>query len=281
MSVELMTPIEKAIDMYYLGDSIGAMAEGGAGGSCSLERAMTGLRAFLHGTDESDTVHLFQAFSLYYHPGMKSQTDILTWHCYHTERHRLSSYGKTWRDHFATVKAMDKKSELSILGLLAISADRNSFGNGLLALVFPVMMHNVKRDIYQILFSTTHYQAAPTCGLMVEALRNRDLKMIEEIIEPVAHVWRDSPGMTPHYLYCIAAAYEVAKQPTIKEAIEFALAFGGDVDSYLSFGLLMWAWLGDLLGDRNSEKQVDEFIRVCLSSNGNEVYQRLISTCNV
>ena len=47
------------IDLYYAGDSIGAMAEGCSGGTVPFEKVITGVQAFPNGTDESDTARLF------------------------------------------------------------------------------------------------------------------------------------------------------------------------------------------------------------------------------
>ncbi len=260
MNINEMTPRDKALHMFYLGDSIGAMAEGGAGGSCSYEKAMKGIKAFPRGTDESDTARLFLSY-IEQCGRPQAAADIASWYHYHQANRNVSRYGRTWRDHFGLVKELEKKGRLTYKAVYQISVDRNSLGNGGLMLVFPAIMTGVDFATLLAIIKGTHYQAEPIAAMLYRLLKRYvSVSVVEESLTTHYCLFHDDYGMTPLAPYCLLAAIQVAKQPTIEEAVRFSLEKGGDVDSYLSLGLLLWAYLGDLLGDRNSEKQTDVFL---------------------
>lgn len=232
----------KLLKLYYIGDSIGAMAEGGAGGTVSYERALAGLKAFPNGTDESDTARLFVRYCSEVGPENFSVTD---WYAYHTKHRAATSYGKTWRDHFNTVEFIIKKNgKLDYDHLVALSRDRGSNGNGCLALAFPIARMFLLGALVnsQRITAGTHYLAQPTMELAVKYFLGQ--KTLDEVIDESFPKGRnDAWKLTPLSHGCLFAAATIAKEKTLKDVINKALEMGGDVDSYLSLGLLMWGVL--------------------------------------
>ncbi len=228
------------IRLYYLGDSIGAVAEGGAGGTVSYERALTGLKAYPNGTDESDTARLLLGYC------NKVGTDnfsVIGWYEYHTKNRAATTYGKTWRDHFNTVEYILKKNgQLDYDQLVTLSKDRGSNGNGCLALAYPIakLFAGRAQETADRVTAGTHCMARPTMQLAVQYFQGR--KTLDDVIREAFPTKRlDGWELTPLSHGCLWAAATIAKEPTVKGVIQKALKMGGDVDSYLSLGLLMWS----------------------------------------
>jgi hypothetical protein len=243
-------PLEKArqepdlawndpMDLYYMGDSIGAIAEGGAGGTVSYEHAVTGLKAYPRGTDESDTARLFIEYCASIDIENFSVTD---WYAYHTKHRAATSYGKTWQDHFLTIDYILKKTgELNYDHLVAISKDRGSNGNGCLALAYPIVTIFADRaeEIADLMTAGTHFLARPTMKLLIGYFQGR--KSLEDVINEAFPTQRtDGWELTPLSHGCLWAAATIAAEPHLESVIVRGLEEGGDVDSYLSLALLIW-----------------------------------------
>jgi hypothetical protein len=227
------------IELYYKGDSIGAIAEGGAGGTVSYEQAINGLKAYPKGTDESDTARLFLKYCTTIDPENFSVTD---WYAYHTRHRAATTYGKTWQDHFLTIEHFLKKpGELDYDRLVSLSKDRGSNGNGCLALAYPIVMIFAERaeEIADLITAGTHDLARPTMKLLVRYFQGR--KSLDDLINEAFPTKRtDGWELTPLSHGCLWAAASIADGTHLEDVIMRALEEGGDVDSYLSLALLIW-----------------------------------------
>ena len=215
------------IDLYYAGDSIGAMAEGCSGGTVPFEKAITGLQAFPNGTDESDTARLFLRYCA--EVGV-DDFDVLDWYAYHARHRAATSYGKTWRDHFNTVGYILKKNgQLDYDHLLQLSRDRGSNGNGSLALAYPIVKTFPDRaqEVSDRVTAATHIMAVPTMRIAVAFFLGQ--KSLDEVIAESFPQDRDDLWkLTPISHACLCAAATIAKEETIEGVIRLALAKGGD-----------------------------------------------------
>lgn len=233
------------IELYYAGDSIGAMAEGSSGGTVPFEKAITGLQAFPNGTDESDTARLFLRHCS--EVGV-DDFDVLDWYAYHTRHRAATSYGKTWHDHFSTVEYILKKNgQLDYQHLLQLSKDRGSNGNGCLAQAYPIatLFGDRAQAVAEQVTAATHMMALPTMAIAVAFFQGE--KTLDEVVDESFPQHRnDLWDLTPLSHACLCAAAIIAREETIEGVIRLALAKGGDVDSYLSLGLLMWGKVNDL-----------------------------------
>lgn len=238
VNVLIPLQIKNPIDLYYAGDSIGAMAEGATPGAVSFEKAITGLQAFPSGTDESDTARLFLR---YCSEVGTDNFDVLGWYAYHTRNRAATSYGKTWRDHFSTVEYILKKNgQLDYDHLLRLSKDRGSNGNGCLALAYPIatLFGEKAQAVAEQVTAATHIMAVQTMRIAVDFFQGK--KTLDEVIaESFPQHRTDLWDLTPLSHACLCAAASVARKETMEDVIRLALAKGGDVDSYLALGLLM------------------------------------------
>lgn len=253
--------------LYRAGDSIGAVAEGGGPGTVSYEDAMKGITMYPKGTDETDSANLFLEYAK--DVGTKD-IGIYGWSTYHLDHKSCTSYGKTWKDHFATVKAIrDYPRHEFAKTIMEISKDRDSWGNGCLSLSYPMAYCGLSATQASIILMSSHYRSstvATDAFSYFSGLFTLDqLEALAEInIGKTGQTGGDFFAATPLSPQCLWAAVQVAKQPTTEEAIKFALSKGGDVDSYLSLGLLIWgfervggAFPSDRLGDRSEENTID------------------------
>ena len=229
----------KLMRFYYIGDSIGAMAEGGAGSTVGYERALIGLKAYPKGTDESDTARLFIRYCS--EVGIENLS-VPDWYAYHTKHRAAAKYGKTWQDHFNTVEYILKKNgALDYDQLVKLSVDRGSNGNGCLALAYPIarLFPEQAHTSSEAITQGTHYLALPVMRLAIQFFL--DKKTLDEVIDdPLLKSWGDPLQLKPLSHGCLYAAALIAKERTLKDVIKKALEIGCDVDSFLSTGALMW-----------------------------------------
>jgi ADP-ribosylglycohydrolase len=129
----------KAMELYKLGDVMGSLFEG----SSVYYRQYTFEEIkgkYLRGgfrTDESDIVDCFSNFISDYHFKGELQL-LLDWVIYHTKHRAHVKYGRTYKEHFLIVGTLKTHDDLTLERLFELSEDKNSFGNGCLALVYPV-----------------------------------------------------------------------------------------------------------------------------------------------
>jgi len=233
--------------LYYYGDQVGAVAEGASPGAVSYERAITeGPKRYPHGTDESDTVRLFVDWAKSEDTG----ESLANWCDYHERNRRVTTYGKTWRDHFATVKSLRKQGVLKFGRLTLISMDRDSLGNGALNLVFPSFALGLDLlDMHDLVKITHAHEDSLTVAreLFLYFSQNssgynlltRSFGVTQKLNLPFDPETFNLTELAPH---CLCAAIITSMHKTVEDCIRFALSKGGDVDSYLSLGLLLWGF---------------------------------------
>ena len=135
--MSVMSEDDPLLQLYFDGDRIGAPAEGMSGATLDSGQMMRRQQEYPHGTDESDSVRLLVDFASGWQWAGDYEGFAVEWARYMAHHHACTSYGRTWRDHFATVKALEKSGRLDLDRLLTLSRDRNSCGNGCLALAYP------------------------------------------------------------------------------------------------------------------------------------------------
>lgn len=231
------------LSLYYYGDQVGAVAEGAGGGTISYEKALTGVDRFPNGTDESDIVRLAVEFwkdiDGDYLGRYGSMEKIVEWYCYHEKARSVCKYGRTWKDHFSLVKHLNMVKGVgwkeSIHNkFIKISSDRGSNGNGALAMVFPMW---VTGNSGIRVVEGTHSEASDLCGdLSLYFCGDLDLDHLKDCC---------AEACIPHTELadgCLYEAINVAQQDSVEDGVKYALCRGGDVDSYLSLGLLLWGF---------------------------------------
>lgn len=244
-----MTEYDPLLQLYFYGDRIGAPAEGMAGATLDFERMMQRQHEYPNGTDESDSVRQFVRFAGGYAWDGDYDGFAVSWARSIAHQHACTSYGRTWRDHFATVRALVKSGNVTIDRLLVLSRDRNSCGNGCLALAYPAWRYarEVGADPYRLARAVTEVSHAhPLAQRCVAALAGcfatGDLSAFPADCFP-------PPGEEVRFTHlapgCLWAALQCAGMATKDDAIRRAAEIGGDVDSYLSLGLLLWGFGND------------------------------------
>ena len=234
------------LQLYFDGDRIGAPAEGMAGATLGYERMLQRQYEYPQGTDESDSVRLFLRFAS--SQAWDGDYDRLAvgWACFITRHHAVTSYGRTWCSLFALVRHVEKNTGAAIshAKLMEMSRDWNSCGNGCLALAYPAWRYaqQVGADPFRLAQSVTEVSHAhPTAQQCVAALvryfESGDLAAFTpERLPPAGK----GALFTPLAPGCLWAALECAGAESKEDAIRRASEIGGDVDSYLSLGLLLW-----------------------------------------
>lgn len=140
------------IDLYMEGDSIGSAYEGKEM-FCEPKEPRRAVRT----TDETETVRCWLEFE-------KSGQEInpLNWaRFFASNAAPRCGWGKTYPDFFRLVKYLDKRGTLTLVKLAEMSEDRNSMGNGCLALVYPLYcsLRRTTDDMVVIHSTITEYTA--------------------------------------------------------------------------------------------------------------------------
>lgn len=229
------------LEAYCRGDAVGAPFEGYSDGF-DMGRAFRVHRAGDYtGTDESSIVRTFDRFRTVNDDWLYKDNRALAvaWCKFHAKHRTSTKYGKTWKNHFALVKFLDSAGRLEWLRLVDVARDANSFGNGCLAMVFPVwdLWHTQMKgrnapDVIEAFIKTTHYHndAIDACKRLWVFFQDHDWTAITNLPK------RD----TVHALGCLEAAVRVAYDAQgEQEMIVRASEIGGDVDSYLSLAFLL------------------------------------------
>lgn len=239
------------IEFYFEGDRLGASAEGMPGSRLTAEEMLRRQGEHPEGTDESDLVRLFQRFVHAWDWTGDVESFAAAWAVFVTRHRRATRYGRTWRHLFHLVRYWTKTYDRPIgYGeLVAVARDVNSCGNGCLALVYPAVRYarEVDADPYRLAGAVAEVSHAhPTAQRCVWALVHffldaDDTCFTTECLPPSGEEERYThlaPG-------CLWAAVQCAGAQTKHEAVQMAARIGGDVDSYLSLGLLLWGWQQD------------------------------------
>ncbi|MDT8421567.1 MAG: hypothetical protein RQ754_14160 [Desulfuromonadales bacterium] len=158
---------------------------------------------------------------------------VTDWYAYHAKNRGAAKYGKTWRDHFATIDYILKKDgRLDYGHLVTLSKDRGSNGNGCLALAYPIVKVFGRRayEVAEVVSAGTHYQALLTMTLAIDFFLG-DKSLDDVICEALPADVEDGWGLSPLAPACLWAAAMVAKERTLDDVVRIALLQGGDVDT--------------------------------------------------
>ena len=260
--------VAKALDAYRKGDRLGAPWESGTAhwSPVTYEQIMARQHQFPHGTDESDIVDCFERFVSQYNYDGDTNDLLLSWARFHERNRRATSYGGTWKDYFATVKAMDRSGRLTVENLFRLSAERKpggSQGNGCLPLSLPVYDYSKKigvgsKEIVQLFFRLSHahenalgcarylcdlfaaleggfepLNVKSDCGVVECFLKNK-----EWIIQPDEFAKKHPNNM----LCCetvVHALFGAMNADDEQDLILKIVSMGGDVDSVLAMALMI------------------------------------------
>ncbi|NJC88156.1 MAG: ADP-ribosylglycohydrolase family protein [Desulfuromonas sp.] len=255
--MERMPADDPLLQLYFEGDRLGASAEGMSGATLSFEQIMARRNEHPNGTDESDSVRLFIRYADSDCWDGDYGRFAAGWAAHLTRYHAVTSYGRTWRDLFALVRHVEKTTgrPISYAKLTEMARDRNSCGNGCLALAYPAWRYarTVGGDPYRLArvvteVSHAHPIAQRCVAALVGCFETGDPSTITSDCFPPAGAEACFTHLAPG---CLWAALECAGEATRDDAIRRAASIGGDVDSYLSLGLLLWGHRNrDLLVNR-------------------------------
>jgi ADP-ribosylglycohydrolase len=261
--------IAVALEAYCLGDRLGAPWESGSAHWAPVAYIKIVQRANNHpkGTDEADTVRCFERFVAGYNFDGDTESLLVCWARFHSKHYRPTSYGGTWRNYFATVKALDKKGNLGVDRLYTLAADclpGGSAGNGCLALALPVYAYakriglepvTLMQAFFRISHSSAHALgcAAFLCSLFEALLDPDNDHQLAASCAPIRQFfaqqqWRMAPeAFARHYpnnmLCCytvVHALYANFNAGSGLEMITAVVSMGGDVDSVLALAMLLF-----------------------------------------
>lgn len=167
--------VAEGLDAYRLGDRLGAPWEGSGPvwTPTTYEEIAKRANESPQGTDESDIVDCFLAFTEQYRFNGNLDDLLVSWVRFHAGHHRATSYGRTWKDYFRTVRYLDRKGELTVETLYTLARDRNrqgSAGNGCLALALPVYDYAAKLELRPTSWDGWVYRGRTTGGRYIEAV---------------------------------------------------------------------------------------------------------------
>lgn len=228
---------QQLIELYKKGDAVGSPYEGKQM-FCDpvLDRAPN-----MRGTDETDTVNCWFGFEQREVVG-----DPVDWARYFANHYTPKcGWGKTYPDFFQLVKYLDKRGTLTYEKLVEMSMDRNSMGNGCLALVYPMVSYGFSAADITIFTVMTHSHptALIACELLADLFINRDnSKLVGSTVEyPVKGIGGHADAMST-----LKTAWWCAHKETEEEATKECIFIGGDTDSTLALTLLLWGFLKEI-----------------------------------
>ncbi len=245
--------MDLALAAFCRGDRLGAPWESNGTNlrTVSIEDIRARARTYPQGTDESDIVRCWLLFLTGF-SGLPVDDLCLAWCDFHTREHRPTTYGRTWRDHFATIAHLRRHGDFTLEKVLSISADRNSFGNGLLSLVYPVFRFARARGddsatMVEAFGRLTHDHptargaARALHDLLADLVVGRDPLAHEpdRTLSPAEFVAR-YPSNVPAAMLLRHARYHAARATTEDELLCACIGMGGDVDSVLAIALLLF-----------------------------------------
>jgi ADP-ribosylglycohydrolase len=271
----------KVMEFYRLGDVMGSVFEGG---SVHYRRYTFEeikekyLRAGFR-TDESDIVDCFNNFISEYQ--FKGELNLLyNWIIYHTKHRAHVKYGRTYKEHFLIVGTLKASNNLTLERLFELSEDKNSFGNGCLALVYPVYHYaeslNLNMDGRLKLVTNfcrlthAHSQAISAITLLYAvidiAIKGGDIFDPKEYACYSGHLSQglknslyafltgnvdlqpeDIINKYPDNIMALNtlfyALYSVKNATNMEETITNVISFNGDADSVNALALMLWGIL--------------------------------------
>lgn len=270
----------KAIDLYKLGDIMGSGYEGGSVfyKPHTFEEIKKKMRSGFR-TDESDIVDCFNNFISDYRFRGKIPL-LMDWVVYHSTHRSHVRYGKTYNEHFQIVGTLKSHDNLTLKELFSLAADKGSFGNACLALVYPVYHYaetlNRGRDercrlIIDFCRLTHPDPNAISAVTLLFAIIDMSLRG-ENIFDPKSHevyskyyspklkkalhsfltgninlIPEDFIQKYPNNIMALNtlfyALYAVRNASTVEEVATIVISFCGDADSVNATALMIWGIL--------------------------------------
>ncbi|KAB0669283.1 hypothetical protein F6V30_10695, partial [Oryzomonas sagensis] len=177
------------LEAFKLGDRVGTPWEsnGAALSDHTYDEIMNRAGHYPDGTDESDIVDCWCRFIADYNFTTINSL-LLDWCLIHYAGHRATSYGQTWQDHFSLMKSLIKKGPVDLDTIQAIAQDRNSFGNGCLALVYPVHCYarTIEVDSQKLVEAFTRLTHTHTLAIEAVGLIHRVIAAAESRLDAFA-----------------------------------------------------------------------------------------------
>jgi ADP-ribosylglycohydrolase len=256
------------IESYKYGDRIGAAWESQNYGwhNRSYDEIMQRANYYPEGTDETDIVNCFMGFTQNYSYSTRENL-LLDWLIYQTRTRRPTRYGSTYKDHFKLMDWLINEGRVDLDKIRRLAQDRNSngsFGNGCLALVYPVHCYakqirqdslNLIKEFTRLIYTHENALSAVTfLHQIIEATEtSTDMRKIKTdniciqeflntglSLEPEDYIKEYTENVKALHtlfnaLYC---AYDASDE---KEVITRCVNFGGDVDSVLATAMLIFS----------------------------------------
>jgi len=252
----------RVLKAYRRGDSIGQPWEGTSTGPLGLTYDQILSRKGTT-TDETDIVECFVKFK-----GAYQLKDVdrllLDWCEFHYRNYKVTGYGRSYIDHFRLMKWLDRKGETRLDTIRSVARDRNSLGNGCLALVYPVHCYAKDNglpawDLVEAftMLVYTHPVALKAVRLLHDLIETAesggdpfDVESGDPYVRqflgqgiklPAEEFIRTYPdnAIALHALF--HALYGAHGAASEEEVIVKTVNLGGDADSVLATAMLIWA----------------------------------------
>jgi ADP-ribosylglycohydrolase len=249
------------LNAYRRGDCIGQPWEGAGIGPLGLTYDRITSRKGST-SDETDIVECFVKFT-----GAYRFTDVdqllLDWCEFHYRNYKVTGYGRSYSDHFRLMKWLDRKGETRLDTIRSVARDRNSFGNGCLALVYPVHCYAKDNGLpaWDLVEAFTRLVYAHPVALAAVRLLNDLIETAEGggdpfdvesgdpyvrqflghgITLPVEEFIRTYPDSAVALHALFHALYGAHGAASEEEVIVKTVNLGGDADSVLATAMLIW-----------------------------------------
>ena len=266
-------------ETFRLGDRLGAPWETGEVNWSPVSREQIMHRSNEHskGTDESDIIDCFDAYTAQYEYDGNRERFLVSWADFHEKHRRYTTYGGTWKGYFNAVKYLRKKDRLNLETLYLYAReckpDGGSTGNGFYALVLPVYAyaliveedpHELVRDVVTLthahptaiscaLFLTHLFDIVRgvidessifDCSLTIERYYGRDSATTFD--DP--HNWQRTPEefarVFPDNILCCNtlahALFAIHSAEDEQDLVSKVVGLSGDVDSVLGLALMLY-----------------------------------------
>ena len=236
------------IEAYKKGDRVGATFEGKGMWLEMLEDRIKAALCNVQGTDESSIVDCFLGYVQCF--PWEGQLDqwLWGWLVYHRQHHGIG-YGRTYRNHFNLVSCLEKKrhsipldEKLAIIRRIADEED--SFGNGCLALVYPLYAY-ARAHIPE--YHPRELVMLVTCHTHSSGNALRAVTLLMDYIDglPIEPPSEEEVRVKHYAAYATAwntmmAAFFIADVATVEELYRRGIHVGGDADSTIATAALLW-----------------------------------------
>ena len=236
------------IEAYKKGDRVGAPFEGKGMWLEMPEDRIQAALCNVQGTDESSIVDCFLGYVQRF--PWEGQLDqwLWGWLVYHQQHHGIG-YGRTYRNHFNLVSCLEKKKpclplEERLTTVRNIADEEDSFGNGCLALVYPLYAYARAhipeydpRELVMLVTCHTHSSenALRAVNLLMDCIDGLPIEppTMEEIRR------KHYAGHATAWNTLMAALF-IADVPSEEDLYRRGIHVGGDADSTIATAALIW-----------------------------------------